>query len=269
MLVRSFCAWPRQMMHRSTDKRARRGASRAACQHHAKHSIAPHIDSRIAPNTFTDMDEPPRKRRKTSSPVQQGSSPLRKPPRRPSFASPTKASIARNYPNLLPTRTPPGEIIRSRGEQARRRAIDKTGTSDEEKEDGAQEHTELGSSPPQRGREDQERPRQAVLFSSPTKRPLRPNGALRRPPIALAPSVQQNQLTQPVEDALDEGGQQEKSKKPPLDPELEKRRQEKTKLQRAVEELEAQVARCTNEIAAEQQRAMHDALLPSQRADFM
>jgi hypothetical protein len=74
------------------------------------------------------MDEPPRKRRKTSSPAERSPSPLRKPPRRPSFASPTKASLARNYPNLLPTRpTPAGSPSRptgrgdllARGKQAR------------------------------------------------------------------------------------------------------------------------------------------------------
>ena len=258
-------------MPRNTDETARSGASSAACQHHAKQSIAPHIDSRIAPNTFTDMDEPPRKRRKTSSPTQHESSPLRKPPRRPSFASPTKASLARDYPNLLPTRTPPREDVRSRGEQVQRRAIDGTNTAGEEIDDGSEEHAELRSSPPQRGREDQERPRQGVLFSSPTKRPPRPKGALRRSPLAPAPSDQRDQLNRPLEDTLDEGegGQLEKIKRPPLDPEVEKRRREKMKLQREVEELEAQVARCTNEIAAEQQRAIHDTLTPSQRAEFM
>lgn len=58
------------------------------------------------------MDEPPRKRRKTSSPIRAPTSPLRKPPRRPSFASPTKASLARSYPTLLPTRTPPSKDVR-------------------------------------------------------------------------------------------------------------------------------------------------------------
>lgn len=269
MLVRSFCAWPRQMMPRNTDGTARPGASRAACQHHTKHLLAPYNHSRIAPNTSIDMDEPPRKRRKTSSPAQQQSSPLRKPPRRLSFASPTKASLARNYPNLLPTRTPPRDDVRSRGEQSRRRAIEEAGTSGKEIEDRAEEEADLRSSPPQRGLEDPERPRQGVLFSSPSKRPPRPNGALRRSPLAPAQPDQHNQLTRPVEDASDEGGQQRKAKKPSLDLEVEKRRQEKTRLQREVEELEAQVARCTNEIAAEQQRDRNDSLLPSQHADLM
>jgi hypothetical protein len=269
MLVRSFCAWPRQMMPRNPDETARVEARRSSCQHHAKHSITPHIHGRIAPDTFTNMDEPPRKRRKTSSPPHQESTPLRKPPRRPSFASPTKASLARNYPNLLPTRTPPREDVRSREEQARIRALDGTGTRGKGIEEEGEEEADLRSSPPQRGLEDQDRPGRGVLFSSPSKRPLRPKGALRRSPLAPAPSDQRNQLTRPVEQALDGGGQQEKVKKAPLDPEVEKRRQEKTRLQRELEELEAQVARCTNEIAAEQHRGTNDALLAPQRADLM
>ncbi|KAJ4382316.1 hypothetical protein N0V86_002650 [Didymella sp. IMI 355093] len=215
------------------------------------------------------MDEPPRKRRKTSSPPHQESTPLWKPPRRPSFASPTKASLARNYPNLLPTRTPPSEEVRSREEQARIRALDGTGTRGKGIEEEGEEEADLRSSPPQRGLEDQERPSRSVLFSSPSKRPLRPKGALRRSPLAPAPSDQRNQLTRPVEEALDGGGQNQKVKKASLDPEVEKRRQEKTRLQRELEELEAQVARCTNEIAAEQQRDTNDALLPTQCADLI
>lgn len=215
------------------------------------------------------MDEPPRKRRKTSSPAQQDPSPLRKPPRRPSFASPTKASLARNYPNLLLARTPPRGDFQSQRERIRRRTIDETGTADQGDEDGAQEHTELGSSPPQGGHDDLKRPRQGVLFSSPTKWPARPKGALRRSPLAPVPSDQQNQFTQPVVVPLDEDGKQEKVKKSSPDPEVEKRRREKTRLQHEIEELEAQVARCTNEIATEQNRKTSDALLPSQRTDLM
>lgn len=113
------------------------------------------------------------------------------------------------------------------------------------------------------------RPRQGVLFSSPTKWPARPKGALRRSPLAPVPSDQQNQFTQPVVVPLDEDGKQEKVKKSSPDPEVEKRRREKTRLQHEIEELEAQVARCTNEIATEQNRKTSDALLPSQRTDLM
>ncbi|KAF2244507.1 hypothetical protein BU26DRAFT_492158 [Trematosphaeria pertusa] len=54
------------------------------------------------------LKEPPR--RPSASPTKatfdRGSSPLKQPPRRPSFVSPTKASLARNYPDLLPKRPP-------------------------------------------------------------------------------------------------------------------------------------------------------------------
>ncbi|KAF2730791.1 hypothetical protein EJ04DRAFT_29784 [Polyplosphaeria fusca] len=50
------------------------------------------------------MDEPPAKRIRTSPPDDRArtSSPLKKAPRRPSYSSPTKASLARFNPNLLP-----------------------------------------------------------------------------------------------------------------------------------------------------------------------
>lgn len=215
------------------------------------------------------MDEPPRKRRKSSSPQQIESSPLRKPPRRPSFASPTKASLARNYPNLLPTRTPPRDEIRGGGEQARRLALDWAGTPEKEREGRVDEEIELRSSPPQRGLKDQERPDRGILFSSPSKRPSRPKGALRRSPLAPASADQRNQSTRPVEEAMGGGKQREKLKKHPLDPEVVKRLQEKVRLQREVEELEAQVLRCTNEIATGQLRNTTGALSPTQRADLM
>jgi hypothetical protein len=72
------------------------------------------------------MDEPARKRRRTTPPENRErlSSPLKKPPRRPSFASPTKASLSRFNPDLLPSKnsnairpTIGGEII-SHGKQA-------------------------------------------------------------------------------------------------------------------------------------------------------
>ncbi|KAF2262771.1 hypothetical protein CC78DRAFT_582214 [Lojkania enalia] len=55
------------------------------------------------------MDEPASKRRKTSPPEDRvrETSPLKKPPRRPSFSSPTKASLARSYPNLVPLPSKP------------------------------------------------------------------------------------------------------------------------------------------------------------------
>lgn len=184
------------------------------------------------------MDEPPRKRRKTSSPVRPPSSPLRKPPRRPSFASPTKASLARNYPNLLPTRTTPRQDTHARGQQALELSID-------------------GASPS---------PKQVEESS---RRPPRAFSAQQRFPLAEAPSVQQKQLSRPAEEALGTEGQKKGIEKPPLDPVLDKKKQERARLQREVEELEAHVSRCTNEIQAEQQRAADVALPHAQRADLV
>ncbi|KAF2111640.1 hypothetical protein BDV96DRAFT_581475 [Lophiotrema nucula] len=50
------------------------------------------------------MEEPASKRRRTSPPEDRdrSTSPLKKPPRRPSYSSPTKASLSRYNPNLLP-----------------------------------------------------------------------------------------------------------------------------------------------------------------------
>ncbi|KAF2016184.1 hypothetical protein BU24DRAFT_450763 [Aaosphaeria arxii CBS 175.79] len=92
------------------------------------------------------MDQPARKRRKTASPGQseRESSPLKKPPRRPSFASPTKASISRFNPSLLPARaTSPGKAASrpsSRGEILNRgkRARDFILGGNESQEESAQ-----------------------------------------------------------------------------------------------------------------------------------
>ncbi|KAH6616630.1 hypothetical protein C7974DRAFT_48481 [Boeremia exigua] len=208
------------------------------------------------------MDEPPRKRRKASSPLQAPSSPLRKPPRRPSFASPTKASLARNYPNLLPTRTPPRDDIYARTKQAGASILDEHSDSPA---DGVEE-VELSAS---KAPEAHKGPNRDTLFASPSKRPPHGSGAVSRSPLKDAPALQQNQLTRPVEDTSDADVQDEKTEKSYLDPTIEQRKREKARLQREVEELEAQVSRCTKEIMAEQQRAADDTLLPAQRTDLV
>jgi hypothetical protein len=68
---------------------------------------------------------------------------------------------------------------------------------------------------------------------------------------------------------LDTEGQEKGTEKPPLDPVLEKKKQERAQLQREVEHLEAHVSRCTKEIQAEQQRATDVALPHAQRADLV
>jgi hypothetical protein len=236
----SFCAAePRTLAVGSAQ--SSRGARRVAGhqrQHHRQTFDSPTHSHLWSPRPYIAMDEPPRKRRKTSSPVPPPSSPLRKPPRRPSFASPTKASLARNYPNLLPTRTSPRQDTHARGQQTLELSVDGAGPSPKDVE-------------------------------ASSKRPPRAFGALRRSPLAEAPSVQQNQLIRPAEEALDTEGQEKGTEKPPLDPVLEKKKQERARLQREVEELEAHVSRCTDEIQAEQQRAADVALPHAKRADLM
>lgn len=262
---------PRLPRNRRRDKRtnASRRVKGRPCQHHYQTaSTAQHVHSRIHIIAEIKMNEPPRKRRRTSSPAQASSSPLRKPPRRPSFASPTKASLARSYPNLLPTRTPPRDYVRLQGKQAPPSVLGADNTPPRETEALGDEDMELPATPSQR---EQDGPRRGILFSSPSKRPPRAPSAVKQSPLAEASPIQQNQLTRPVEEALDTEGlrQTEKGTKLSLDPEIEKRKREKARLQRELEELEAQVSRCTKEIVAEQQRGVHDTLPPAQRADLM
>jgi hypothetical protein len=266
------------------------------------------------------MDEPARKRRKTSSPLERASSPLRKPPRRPSFASPTKASLARNYPNLLSSRpTSAGSPIRpnsrgdilARGKQARTYVLSETDTQEESSQDVFQEETsekiagaqqrapyvgsatprarkgtgqrragtptggleddepDLPTTPSQRGLEEQDGPRRGVLFSSPSKRPPRAKGPVKQSPLRpKAPPAQRTAPELQVVDGQDAGAQDTAEKREPPDPELERRKHEKARLQREMEELEAQVSRCTEEIVKEQNRDGIQPLLSYERSDL-
>lgn len=246
---------------RTPTGQTRRGVESRQCQHHQT-SGTPLIDNRNSSYAKVAMNEPPRKRRKTSSPPQAQSSPLRKPPRRPSFASPTKTSLARNYPNLLLSRTPPRDEFRPRTTQAREFALDGANT-----EEGAEEDAELLAE--SHGRPEAQSQRLGTLSSLPSKRPPRTPGAIARSPLKEASTVQENRFTRPTEEVLNIDGQDKRAQIPRWDPEIEKRKQEKARLQREAEELEAQVSRCTKEIVVEQQRAAADALLPAQRADYM
>jgi hypothetical protein len=261
------------------------------------------------------MDEPARKRRRTSSPAERASSPLRKPARRPSFASPTKASLARNYPNLLasqqtPTGSPSrpssrGDIL-ARGKQARAFVLGETDVQEELRQETAnedgdwdtrgaaqnmtprarklagyrntptatdaveEEEPELPTTPSQQGLEEVDSPRRGVLFSSPSKRPPRVKGIVKQSPLRpKAPAVQEASSTQYVEDGPEETvAPERKEKKQPPDPEIEKRKQEKARLERELAELEAQVSKCTEEIVKEQKRTRDEALRPSDRSDL-
>ncbi|KAF1842094.1 uncharacterized protein K460DRAFT_358755 [Cucurbitaria berberidis CBS 394.84] len=261
------------------------------------------------------MDEHARKRRKTnlSEERERQSSPPRKVPRRPSFASPTKASLARNYPNLLRPDSAGGAASRPtsrsnilpRGKQARAFVLDETNIqqdlSQEPSEDpdddttagaslrppithnvtprprkvvgyksapvlaGAsdEEAADLPTTPSQRGLEEQDGPRRGVLFSSPSKQPPRVNDPAKQSP--LRPKTLPVQI---VEHGLDENDV-EPQKRPSPDPEVEMRKREKGRLQRELEDLEAQVLKCTEEIAKEQQRAPDKALRPTERTDLI
>jgi hypothetical protein len=266
------------------------------------------------------MSEPPAKRRRTNSPEQRASGPLKQPPRRrPSFASPTKASLARGYPNILastsvlapsPKRSTHGDII-ARGKQARAFVLGETdvqpgtqpGGFGEESEAtvGAheasgdqnttprarkinlvaarrapidahrvdQDETELPATPSQKGLE-QDAPRRGVLFSSPSKRPPRVKDPVKRSPLKpKAPAVQSDDLATSVEDGpVDEDTEHARQRRQPPDPDVERRKQKKARLQREVEELEAEVSRCVEEVVNEQRRTPEEALRPTERADL-
>ncbi|CAO2648015.1 Nn.00g089370.m01.CDS01 [Neocucurbitaria sp. VM-36] len=267
------------------------------------------------------MDEPARKRRKTNSPEERErqSSPLRKPPRRPSFASPTKASLARNYPNLLRPTSAGGEASRpssrgdilARGKQARAFVLGQTDTQ-KEANLGASEDVEgdttgaaqeplskvqnvtpraqkttghrsapiptrpldedeadLPTTPSQRGLEEQDEPRRGILYSSPSKRPPRMKDPVKQSPLRpKAPPVQNLPITQSVEVDQGENDIQAQQQSPP-DPEVERRKQEKAQLQRELEDLEAQVSKCTQEITREQHRAPDEAIPPTERTELI
>ncbi|RAR03413.1 hypothetical protein DDE82_004954 [Stemphylium lycopersici] len=232
------------------------------------------------------MSEPPSKRRRTNSPEDRASSPLRKPPRRPSFASPTKASLARNYPNLLPSASTPrlsaspkrsarGDVL-ARGKQARAFVLGDTdaqpgseqdatprgqnANSRAAPEDTGNEDSELPATSSQQGLE-QDQPLRGILFSSPSKRPPRSKNALAQSSNPKAPAVQSDDITRTVEDGpAEEDTQETAEKRPPPDPEVERRKQEKARLQREVEELESQVSRCVDEIVKEQRRGANEVL---------
>ncbi|KAF2799585.1 hypothetical protein K505DRAFT_370894 [Melanomma pulvis-pyrius CBS 109.77] len=274
------------------------------------------------------MDEPARKRRRTTPPDERGrqSSPLKKPPRRPSFASPTKASLARFNPNLLPsTSSTPrpdsrGQLL-ARGNQALQYIYSDTGdqqTLDEEgfvpKRDaqfqvssGAEQpdvfkpqnkiprspaqsptraptrrpkrattppgdleetEAELPSTPSLRALAQQDTPRRGILFSSPIKRPLLLNDPVKHSPVkAIAQLLRGGKSARPVDVHIQVAQTLDKTErqKQPLDPELEKRKQEKARLLQELEHLQDQVTQCANEIHKSQTRSRTEAPQRSER----
>ncbi|RMZ71643.1 Structural maintenance of chromosomes 1A [Pyrenophora seminiperda CCB06] len=220
------------------------------------------------------MNEPPTKRRRTNSPDDLASSPLRKPPRRPSYASPTKSHLARNYPNLVPSRrstlsASPRRMRPVPGQNGLRREKE-NGASEIALQTGEDDESELPGTPSQESFEGQHQQRGGAIFSSsPSKRPPRAKRPVRQsPPRKKAPAVQLDDITRTVEDGPTQAETQPVAQqRQPPDPEIKKREQ-KARLQRKVEELEAEVSRCVEEIAKEQRRAPGETLPPKERDDL-
>jgi hypothetical protein len=133
-----------------------------------------------------------------------------------------------------------------------------------------EEEMELPATSSQKDLEEQDAPRRGVLFSSPSKRPPRVKDPVKKSPLKLkAPAVQSDDLATTVEDGLaNEDTEGAKQKRQPPDPEIERRKQEKARLQRKVAELEAEVSRCIEEVVKEQRRAPDEALRITERADL-
>jgi hypothetical protein len=92
-------------------------------------------------------------------------------------------------------------------------------------------------------------------------------GAVKQSPLRpKAPPVQETSSVQHIEDGPEAKDQSKKAE--PFDPEVEKRKQEKARLQRELADLEAQVARCSEEIVKEQQRSPAEALRAADRAEL-
>jgi hypothetical protein len=238
------------------------------------------------------MDEPARKRRRTSSPAP--SSPAQQLERRPPFTSPTKASLGRNYPNSLPPQPPAHDQLRARGKQARAFVLgeadadaqqgirqDAQGKAEGERattpprhnmngaQRGDEREPDLPLTPSQRGIEGQDAPRRGILFSSPSKRPPRVKGPTKQSPLPSRTTVKEPHLARHVQvehvDTQDATG----TKRQPPNPEIERRKQEKARFEHELAELEAQVSRCTQEIVKEQQREDDATLTHSERAEMM
>ncbi|KAF2872102.1 hypothetical protein BDV95DRAFT_35886 [Massariosphaeria phaeospora] len=232
------------------------------------------------------------------------SSPLKQPPRRPSFASPTKASLSRNYPSLLQRATPKRdarEEVLDRGKQARQFIFGDSPLQDKNSKEngrgqataGAQQErvsvaqnttppvhrtarhrssagkvdtdeAELPLTPSQRALLEQDTPRRGILYSSPSKRP-----PLRKDPVKTLPPKPETPLAEaePSDDAEALGGA-EQAKEPP-DPELEKKKQEKARLLRELQDLEGDVRQCRDEISKLQDQTNTQVLGTSERDDFI
>lgn len=235
------------------------------------------------------MDEPVRKRRRTVSPSERDrqSSPLKKPPRRPSFASPTKSSLARNYPDLVRAKSAAAPAVRpskegnhgpARGEQGEGmedqdtvfRAERKLRRSPIPRADRNGNGTGVSATRPVQSPEDGPDPRDRHSGPSPSKQHnLLTNPVEQSPSRPKSHSVLKDNL--PVKDGpigqVDTPDVIQSRELP--DPEVEKRRQEKVRLQREIELLESHVAQCAEEIVKEQQRSPDQSLQAQERTNLL
>lgn len=179
-------------------------------------------------------------------------SPTKSKPRRPSFASPTKASLARFNPNLLPSESAPrrkpsnGPSI-GRGKQQERLAQneEEQATAGARKQ-GASKDRNNAPRPGEESAYEREGVPQDTELSPPHFRQAgRPKGAEKQT----------------------EGGAEE-IKQPP-DPELEAKKREKEALLRELQELEDDVAECADGIQKLQEQSATQVLDPSSRDDLM
>ena len=130
---------------------------------------------------------------------------------------------------------------------------------------------ELPGTPSQNNRATSKQPRRTILFSSPSKRPPRVRDPVKQAPLSSrAPAVQSDDFAEtvddgPVEDITEEITQEVVQKRQPPVPEIERRKQERARLQCEVQKLESQVSRCIEEVVKEQRRGPEDYLRSPER----
>lgn len=148
---------------------------------------------------------------------------------------------------------------RARRTMASTRAAAAGNTSDDD--------ADLPATPSQRKLDEQDTPRRGILFSSPHKRPPRLKDPVKQSP--LKPKVSAVHEDRPEISRDDDVSPPEQKEKSSIDPELEKRKQEKLRLLRELDELESQVSRCTKEIVKIQGQSATHVLPPSEREDLI
>lgn len=256
------------------------------------------------------MDEPATKRRRTSPPeeLDRTLSPLKKPPRRPSYASPTKASINRSYPGLSrppssssaaarPTsRDHKGQVRASLSDAAESQLVEEASQHEESSQTdaAAQEHRALSepAKAPNTRRpgspiraslplddmqevdaENVFMHRNSILYSSPTKRPRRLKDATWWNTEAVPEQKNKDRSKLHAVEGDDHEflhREEEKDRRPTfVDPELVEKQQEKMRLLKELQTLENEVAQCKDEIQKIHASSATQILRPAERDKLM